>query len=301
MKTRLPIVPASGWCAALALGLCAATSLANGSPDLRVPPLSNTGSGRLPGKFVWADLVTDDVAGARKFYGHLFDWSFENAGDYTIAKNQDRPLCGMFQRQRPAGSTARPQWIGYLSVRNVPKAQRAVTEAGGKVLAQAWNVPDRGEQAVFSDPEGAVFGVIKSSSGDPQDFLPEPGDWIWVQLLSQDARKACAFYESVAGYQIVENLESPRPNDFVLASEGYARAAILTIPDSKSEVRPNWLPFVRVTNVSDSLAKVKDLGGRILISPKPELLGGRLAVIADPTGAAIGILEWSQDGKNGER
>jgi hypothetical protein len=34
---------------------------------------------------------------------------------------------------------------------------------------------ERGEQAVFADAEGAVFGVIKSSSGDPEDFLAEPG------------------------------------------------------------------------------------------------------------------------------
>jgi hypothetical protein len=254
---------------------------------------------RLPGKFVWADLVTDDVSSVRKFYGQLFGWSYVNAGDYTIAKNQDRPLCGMFQRQRPAGGSARPRWIGYLSVPNVRKAQRAVTQAGGRILAEAWEVPDRGEQAVLADPEGAVFGILHSSSGDPQDFLPDPGDWIWVQLLSRDARQAGAFYQSVAGYEIVENLDSVRPDDFVLTSDGYARAAVLTLPDDKREVQPNWLPFVRVTSVSDSLAKVKDLGGRVLISPHPKLLGGRLAVIADPTGAAIGILEWSQEETKG--
>jgi hypothetical protein len=33
-----------------------------------LPPLTTVpGSPRLPGKFVWADLVTDDVAAARKF------------------------------------------------------------------------------------------------------------------------------------------------------------------------------------------------------------------------------------------
>src|SRR5215831_12429600 len=51
-----------------------------------LPPLTTVGgSPRLPGKFVWADLVTDDVLKARKFYGELFGWTFQSAGDYLIA------------------------------------------------------------------------------------------------------------------------------------------------------------------------------------------------------------------------
>ena len=50
-----------------------------------------------------------------------------------------------------------------------------MTKAGGRVLAPPQKMPKRGEQAVFADPEGALFGVVKSSSGDPEDFLAEPG------------------------------------------------------------------------------------------------------------------------------
>jgi len=70
--------------------------------------------------------------------------------------------------------------------------------------------PKRGEQAVFTDAEGAMFGVVKSSSGDPEDFLADPGDWIWIQLLSRDAKKASKFYRAVGGYDIVENTTSNR-------------------------------------------------------------------------------------------
>jgi hypothetical protein len=36
------------------------------------------------------------------------------------------------------------------------------------------------------------------------------------------------------------------------------------------------------------------LGGTVLVPPKPELFDNRVAVVADPTGAAIGLLEWSE-------
>jgi len=261
-----------------------------------LPPLTTvSGSPRLPGKFVWADLVTDDVSAARQFYGALFGWTFRNYGGYVLAANDDRPLCGMFQRPRPADQPqAKPRWFGYLSVASVEKAQRAATKAGGRVLAAPRKMPDRGEQAVFADPEGAVFGVVKSSSGDLEDFLAEPGDWIWIQLLSRDGRKAAEFYRAVGGYEIIENTTPGKLSDYVLASEGYARATVRTIRTDDQRVRPAWLPFVRVRSVTESVAKAKQLGGKALIEPKPELLDGKVAVIADPTGAAIGILEWSE-------
>lgn len=278
--------------------LAAVLTHAAGTPEPGpLPPLTTvSGSRRLPGKFVWADLVTDDVPAARKFYGQLFGWTFQDFGGYTIAANDERPLCGLFQRARPAGKPdARPRWFGYLSVSNVERAQRAVTQAGGRVLEERRKFPKRGEQAIFADPEGALFGVVKSSAGDPPDFLAEPGDWIWIQLMSRDARRAAEFYRDVAGYEIVENTAADRRSDFVLTSKGYARATVRTIPQAEQErVRPTWLAFVRVQNVGESVAKAKQLGGTVLIAPQPELLQGKVAVVADPAGAAIGLLEWSE-------
>ena len=283
-----------GWLVALAVaGAGLTSSWAAETPEL--PPLTSvSGSPRLPGQFVWADLVTDDIAAARRFYAQLFGWTFRDLGGYVIAANDERPLCGMFQRPRPAGGEeAKPRWFGYLSVASVERAERAVTKAGGRVLAAPAKFPKRGEQALFADPEGALFGVVKSSAGDPQDFLAEPGDWIWVQLLSRDGRQAAEFYRIVAGYEIIENTAASRLSDFVLASKGYARATVRTIPKGQEKVRPSWLPFVRVKTVGESVANARQLGGKVLIEPKADLLEGKVAVIADPTGAAIGLLEWS--------
>jgi len=264
-----------------------------------LPPLTTvSGNPRLPGKFVWADLVTDDVLTARRFYAQLFGWTFWEMGNYSIALNDDRPLCGMFQRPKPKDREAQPRWFGYISVSSVEKAQRAVVKAGGRVLAAPQKMPKRGEQAVFADPEGAVFGVVKSSGGDPEDFLADPGDWIWIELISRDAKKAGEFYSAVAGYEIVENT-SQKKGDYVYVSEGYARAAALTIPQAQANVKPNWLLFVRVQNVRESLEKTKQLGGKVLLEPKPELFDGKVAVIADPTGAAVGLLEWQPGMKKG--
>jgi predicted enzyme related to lactoylglutathione lyase len=282
--------------AILAAGCCAlAPSFAEEA--MKLPPLTTvSGSPRLPGKIVWADLVTDDAAAARNFYRQLFGWTFLDENGYLLGANEERPLCGIVQRARPADRPeAKPRWFGYISVPDVGRAQKTVAKAGGRVLAEPRKLPKRGEQAVFADPEGAVFGVIKSSSGDPPDFQADPGDWIWIQLLSRNAQKAGEFYRAVAGYDVVANDRSPRPDDYVFASKGFARAAALTLPPDKPQVQPTWLLFVRVKSIGDCLARAGQLGGKVVLAPSAQLFDGKLAVIADPTGAEVGIMEWSYE------
>jgi uncharacterized protein len=281
----------SGMAAALSLVCGMSAFAAPNAPEL--PPLNTvSGAPRLPGKFVWADLVTDNALAAQQFYTKLFGWKFWSYGDYLIGSNDDRPLCGIFQRPRPKDRAAEPRWFGYISVKSVDKAQSAVTKAGGRVLAEPKKMPKRGEQAVFADAEGALFGVVKSSSGDAPDFQADNGDWVWMQLLSRDARKAADFYRAVADYDAIDITSSNRLNDVVLTSERFARATIRTIPGSDPKVKPTWLPYVRVKSMTETIAQARQLGGKVLIEPKPQLLDGKVAVIADPTGAAIGILEW---------
>jgi hypothetical protein len=270
------------------------------SPTL--PPLTTVkGSPRLPGKFVWADLVTDDIPQARKFYSGLLGWNFREVGNYSIAYNAERPVAGIFAMKRPADKPdAKPRWLGYVSVNQVSKAVRTVEAKGGRVLAAPKKIPHRGEQAICADPDGAVFGVIKSSSGDPQDFLPDVGDWIWIQLLSRDSRLAAEFYRDVVGYEILEDTSPARLNDYVLAGDGYARATVRTIPpDKQGKVRANWMPVVRVADINAAVAKAAALGGQVQLKPNPELFHGKVAVVSDPTGAAIGLLEWTGESSKG--
>jgi uncharacterized protein len=291
------ILPLRSWrsCLALLGAGCVGIGTALHAQAADLPPLTTvSGNPRLPGKFVWADLVTDNVAAARPFYAKVFGWKFRDYGNYAVAFNDQRPLAGMFQRPRPTDRVAEPRWFGYISVSSVDRAKRAVAKEGGRVLAEPKKMPKRGEQAVFADPEGAIFGVIKSNGGDQEDFLADPGDWIWMQLLSREARKEAEFYRAVAGYEVIENTSKNRVSDYVLVSEGYARATVRTIPSANTKVQPTWLPFVRVKNVGESVALAKQLGGQVRIEPKPELLDGKAAVIADPTGAVIGIMEWSE-------
>ena len=78
----------------------------------------------------------------------------------------------------------------------------------------------------------------------------------------------------------------------MLASENFARASANTLPANRPKARAHWLSYVRVDDMDASTARLVALGGRVLVEPRVDRHGGRVAVVADPLGAPFGLLEW---------
>jgi hypothetical protein len=83
--------------------------------------------------------------------------------------------------------------LTFIAAVDVDATKRVAMAHGAKVLADSRNYPMRGRQCVLSDPEGAVFAVLASSSGDAPDYLPVVGEWIWSSLHAKDAGTEAAF------------------------------------------------------------------------------------------------------------
>jgi len=249
------------------------------------------------GKVVWADLVTPDLDGARRFYAGLFGWTFRDvrAGDknFVVALLDGRPVAGLVQRPVPTGERRQPAWLTFISVLDVGEAEKTALAHGGKVLSPPRAYPKRGRQAILADPQGAVFAVLQSSSGDPADVLASPGDWIWSSLITRDANAGAAFYQAIFGYEVFELASDDGSEHHLLATDGYARASANSLPTNVSGLHTHWLNFVRVVSTNDAVAKAVALGGRVLIEPHLDRHGGMVAIVADPSGAPFGMLEWS--------
>ena len=258
------------------------------------------------GKVIWADLVTPDVAGAKRFYGELLGWTFNDihtgTSDYSVALLDGRPAGGLFQRAMRPGEQRQPAWLTFISVRDVAAAERHILAQGGKVLSPPRSYPDRGRQAVFADPQGAVFAVLQSSSGDPEDVLAAPGEWIWSSVITRDPDTDAAFYQNVFGYEVFEIPSTDGSTHVLLSTEDYARASLNALPGDGAKRHPHWLNFVRVNSAIDTAARVEALGGRVLVKPFRDRHGGLVAVVADPAGAPFGLLEWTDaDSKEGAK
>jgi len=280
--------------------LLAALAFACAIVPAAASPLGPDGAtGRtLPGKFTWFDLATEDPAGARAFYGAVFGWTFRDAGSaqapYTLIEHAGGKVGGIFRANRPAGAAVGSRWLSVVSVPDAQKAARYVREAGGQVVLPPRAVAGRGTHAVFRDPEGAVFGVLAAEDGDPPDSPVADGEVFWLDLFSRDPARAARFYAGLAGYEVSEPDKGAGPQRWVLATGGYARAGIAALRSEAT--KPGWLPYVLVDDVAGALRRAVQAGGRVVVAPRADRLDGNLAVIADPGGGVIGVVNWVAPG-----
>jgi len=254
-----------------------------------LPPLTDPASDeQLIGKFVWADLFTNDVSRTRTFYAELFDWQFrwisEPPNPYGIFSAYGYDVAGLAFRD-VEGDDVYGRWVHYVSVADVDEAERLNDELGGRTLLHRTHA-ERGEFAIFGSPNEVLIGVMRSSSGDPPDTRALPAEWIWRQLYTWDLPLAMQSLRQLAGYDVAEPADNEEV-DAILVSGGFARAGVEELA-AESEEAPTWLGFVRVESVSDTVARASALGGEIYYQAE----AGDLAIIADPAGGLIGVLEY---------
>ena len=153
-----------------------------------------------PGRFVWHDLMTKDVAAAKRFYGELLGWRFEDTkrGDrpYVLARSGTTLVAGIVDVT--AFANAGPQWLTYLAVADVDKTVAQVRTDGGKVLIEPRNLPNA-RAAIVADPQGAPLGLAQVRGDIPDPADPIPMNFFWQEYLARDAAKALDFYKRLAG------------------------------------------------------------------------------------------------------
>jgi predicted enzyme related to lactoylglutathione lyase len=119
----------------------------------------------------------------------------------------------------------------------------------------------------------------------------EPGTFSWVELVTTDPDDAKRFYGELFGWECEAHLEDDAHT--VARLDGKAVAGITEQPASQGApgLPSSWVSYVTVASADGSAMRAGELGGTVHAAPFD--LGGaaRVAVVADPTGAAIGLWE----------
>ena len=115
-----------------------------------------------PGRISWTELATNDVEGAKKFYGALFGWTAHSQQvvpgmEYTCFQNGAQPAGGLLQMPAEAKG-APPMWLSYVTVADVAAALAKAQSLGAKVIKEVTTLP-MGSFALIADPQGAVLGL----------------------------------------------------------------------------------------------------------------------------------------------
>jgi predicted enzyme related to lactoylglutathione lyase len=243
-----------------------------------------------PGTPSWIDLGTPDLAGATAFYSALFGWEIVDqgpeAGGYCMAEIGGKPVAGLGNAQQPGP----PYWTTYITVESADAAVDKVKSAGGQVLVEAFDIFDSGRMAVFMDPTGAVFSVWQPVKHTGAALVNEPGTLIWNELTTREPDKARAFYTEVFGWAAEDDpAAGPTYTQWTLDSESIGGMIVM---DDKwpSEVPSHWMVYFNVANAEQSVARVTELGGAVVVPPFPAG-PGICAVVQDPQGASFSLIE----------
>jgi uncharacterized protein len=247
-------------------------------------------SGYAPGTPCWVDLGSPDVDASVSFYGELFGWQADDAGPdsggYRLAQLRGKMVAGIGPLQ---DEKTPPAWTSYVWSDDADATAKKAEEAGGQVFMPPFDVMDAGRMTVIADPTGAIFGVWQPNRHRGAELANETGTFCWSELSTRDMEKAKSFYADVFGWENATGEFGDREYvEFKVDGRSIAGGMAMGagVPD---EVPSHWAVYFAVDDTDAAIAKVKDLGGSVLLDPI-DSPAGRFAAVGDPQGARFSAI-----------
>ena len=107
----------------------------------------------------------------------------------------------------------------------------------------------------------------------------------WVDHSSPDPAAAAAFYEALFGWECPEG--PPEAGGYRVCT--LRGRTVAGIGPQMNPGPPVWSTYVNTADADAVAERAKAAGGQVLVGPFDVMDAGRMAFIADPTGAALGV------------
>lgn len=120
-----------------------------------------------------------------------------------------------------------------------------------------------------------------------------PGTFCWAELLTTDTQAAKQFYTGLFGwsFQEVPIGENAYYTMFEVGGKWISALHQMGPEQAAQGIPPNWLSYLSVESADRTVDRARELGATVLVEPFDVFDYGRMGVVQDPTGAAVGIWE----------
>lgn len=260
--------------------------------------------GNAPGSFIWYELMTTDANAAAKFYGDVVGWKIPATPVAGQPPGRDYRMIGRSDGGSAGGvlqltddmlqGGAHPLWLGYLFVRNVDDAVKAIEADGGKLLMPRISMPV-GEIAMVTDPMGTPLYVMTPipPPGKPDarsDVFDgsAPQHVQWNELASRDLAQAKSFYAKHFDFHFNEVMPMGPMGDYCFIDHDGQR--IGAIMQNSGSSPATWLFYFGVESITQATRALTEGGGTVLMGPHEVPGGSWITVATDPQGAHFGIV-----------
>jgi uncharacterized protein len=122
--------------------------------------------------------------------------------------------------------------------------------------------------------------------------IPSSGRFIWHDLAANDPATALDFYRAVFGW--TSAVQRANGGTFVrLQTDGLDLGSMYALSRKEQEhgVPSHWTPYLRVNHLAQTVRRVEESGGAILVRPFEVEHMARIALISDAVGAVLGLWE----------
>ena len=190
----------------------------------------------------------------------------------------------------PTAEGIASHWMPYVEVKDLDAVVRRAKELGGFVPVPPTALDGIGRFAVIADPRGAHISPVEVSSPRKAAATPGPGQVGWNEVLTDDHDVTVRFFTDVFGWTAQQQDMGALGKYTVFSKSAEMVAGCMKIPDAMPQT-PMWLTYWVVVNVDQSTNRAKQLGGRVDSPPYDVPNVGRMAMLADPTGAPFALLQ----------
>ena len=134
--------------------------------------------------------------------------------------------------------------------------------------------------------------------------MPERDGYIagvpcWVDTSQPDPDAAAEFYGGLFGWEFEDAMPAGAPAKYLIGRLRGGEVAAVSSPPEGAPAQAVWNTYIWVENADESAAKARDAGGAVLSEPFDVMDAGRMAVLADPEGAAFCV--WQARRHRGAR
>jgi len=253
------------------------------------------------GDFIWYELLTPDIAGAKDFYDAVVGWNIADKSDFPndyrmIGRSDGKFAGGAMQiTDDMEQHGAKPTWLGYILVADVDRSVAAIEQAGGKTYMPAFDIPGVGRVAMVADPQGAPFYVMKPlpPEGDPNAksdvFSPDAEQRVgWNELSTSDPVAARRFYGEQFGWTSDEFMPMGEHGEYrFFDHHGQRIGAVAGAMDGQ---QPHWRYYFRVPSIAAAKQTAEAKGGKIVVGPMEVPTGDSIVIGIDPQGAEFALV-----------
>ena len=236
------------------------------------------------GSFCISVLRTRNAERAAAFYGALIGWTaaaVQGTREHQLLQSGGKTVAGLQQVADDADT-----WVPHVSVVNLDQTLSNATALGAAVI-ETRDIAGLARLATLRDPEGAVFGLWQPQPHAGADVMEQVGSLWWIEVLSNDVERACAFYERLFGWTSkARPLEPFVSYTFFKRGEVHEGGLLPIGPDWG--VSPRWNSIFSVEDGNAAIARAIALGGcEIFTHTVPK--AGLISMLEDPGGAGFVI------------